>query len=253
MQAAALDPVVKPRDDSRKPRDDSRKPRDDSRSINANVIPRLDRGIQKAPSSLLTRTLFTALLASLLTACATTQPASKPANNQTMTWQQRQHQLARVHTWRLSGALAMRLPHRAFSASLNWQQKSSRNYLINLFGPLGVGAVRITGTSRLVTLKESNGKTYQARSAQTLMQKNLGWAIPVNNLYFWVRGLPAPGASSHLTFDRYHHLTQLRQSGWRIRFSSYTAKGSYDLPNKIQFSSHNLSGTLIISRWQTLG
>ena len=188
----------------------------------------------------------------LISACASTvMPASQQANDQKMTWTQRENQTDQVRSWTISGALAMKAPQRGFTANLNWQQhRNIKNYKMSLYGPLGIGAVRITSSPSQVTLMRGNGETFKASSAQALMAKNLGWNIPVNNLYYWVRGLPAPGAASNKSFDKYHHLTRLQQSGWSIHFLRYTAVGKYDLPNKIIFRNRQLSGTLVISGWK---
>lgn len=189
---------------------------------------------------------------SLLSACASfVTPAGRSANNETMSWQARKTQLNRIHAWRISGAVAIKTKQQAFTASLNWRQRNYANFKIYLFGPLGMGAVTLFGAPSNVVLHANNQK-YTAQSASQLLQQQLGWQLPVNNLYYWVRGLPAPGSVNRIRYDRFHHITYLNQRGWRIHYLQYTGVGRYDLPSKIYLQNRYMSGRLIISRW-TIG
>lgn len=55
---------------------------------------------------------------------------------------------------------------------------------------------------------------------------------------------------SHQKFDAYHHLTQLKQSGWTIRYLRYTGVKNTDLPSKIFLTYPKLSLRIVVSQWQ---
>ena len=82
------------------------------------------------------------------------------------------------------------------------------------------------------------------------MQQVLGWQLPVTNLYFWVRGLPAPNSSASTTFDPYHHLIELEQQGWQIQYERYTAIQGIDLPSKLRLKRGQLQVKIVISSWK---
>lgn len=189
-------------------------------------------------------TLLTLLL---LTACATL-PSSKTAYNQNIPWPTRVKQLTKIKTWQLSGKVAVQLPQQSMSAYLNWQQQN-KLYHLNLFGPLGIGAVNITGKPGQFILKNSEGETLTARSPEKLIEQGLGWRLPVSDLYFWIRGLPDPKLNSQKQFDRYHHLTTLKQNGWTIKYLRYTGTHGVDLPSQMLLSRPQLSLQLIIAHW----
>jgi len=191
--------------------------------------------------------IATLLCCLLLTGCVTI-PAKRGALNQQLSWQSRQAQLSHLTRWQLNGAVAIETAQHGQSASLIWQQQL-QHYQIDLFGPLGAGHVILKSNKQGVTLT-SNGKHYQSHTAEALMQQILGWHLPVSNLYFWVRGLPAPRLKYKIKFDAYHHIIELQQQGWHIFYQQYTEVDGIDLPSKLTLQSDNLKVKFIISRWQ---
>lgn len=184
----------------------------------------------------------------IITACATL-PAGKQANNQKLSWQQRQAQLSPLTAWDIQGAVAIRQGRQGKSASLYLQQQQ-RHYNLQVFGPLGIGRHTLVGEPGNVTLTDSDGKTIHTNSPEALFQAELGWSLPISNLYFWLRGLPAPHLDKHIQFDQYHHILQLQQQGWVIDYRQYTAVDQYDLPSEITMRYGDLLVKIIISQWQ---
>lgn len=183
----------------------------------------------------------------LLTACAT-MPAKQAARNQNLTWPQRQAQLQTIKDWQLTGALAYRTPNGGQSASLVWHQ-AQKKYQINVFGPLGVGRTNLQGILNKNVVLTRDGKTFTARTPEVLMQQQLGWHLPISNLYYWVRGLPAPDITKSIQFDEFHHITNLIQQGWTISYERYTAVNGIDLPSKFTLQHGNLIVKVVISKW----
>ncbi len=182
-----------------------------------------------------------------LSACAAI-PARQAPMNHHINWTARQKQLQKIQTWYIQGAIGIKTPQKSFSASLNWQQHRS-HYLINLFGPLGIGAVAIRGQKGYVRLKTTKHQVFTAKSPEQLLQKQLGWHLPISDLHYWIRGLPVPNSASKKYFDVYHHLIRLEQAHWKIQYLGYTAVNKVDLPNKIFLTAPQLSLRIVISQW----
>jgi len=179
----------------------------------------------------------------------TTMPAYPGAYNQPMSWRARRTQLNRIHHWQLEGAIAIKTPQKTLSAYLNWQQFSS-HYQLTLFGPFGIGTVTMKGSKNQFSLQTPDRKIYRARNPETLIRQQLGWTLPVSNLYFWIRGLPAPHHNAQKRFDAYHHLTALKQQGWSIEYLKYTGIHGTDLPTKIILMNANIKLRIVISQWK---
>lgn len=193
---------------------------------------------------------LTALLMLTLTACAT-MPTPESAYNQKMSWPHRAATLKKINRWKMEGAVAVHLPQNALSAYLNWQQ-DNQHYTLHLFGPLGIGAVNITGQPGSFILRNSKGQTFKANSPEQLIQNEMGWTLPLSDLYYWIRGLPDPKMQALKQFDAFHHLIKLNQSGWDIRYLQYAGIHNVDLPSKITLSNKQISLRIIINRWDLL-
>lgn len=191
-------------------------------------------------------TLFTIIL---LSGCAHVTPVSSPSAP-VNSWQEQKKSVQRIQSWNTTGAIGVRTAQESNSGRFNWQQRGSQNYQIDLFGPLGMGNIRIIGTPSEVILRTAKQKQYTAANAEQLLQQQLGWKLPVNNLYYWARGLPVPGIPARTEFDNSHRLTSLQQAGWQIQYLGYQSVAGVDLPAKIFMSYPRLNVRLVIKQWQ---
>lgn len=154
-----------------------------------------------------------------------------------------------LSSWELSGAIAARNQKKGWTASLNWLQQGANQYQIRLFGPLGGGTVLIENNDGVVTYVDGP-KKITSRNADELLQKQTGIRLPVHSLYYWVRGLPAPGAVQSSQYDQDAHLVSLLQAGYTINYINYTSVNNVDLPSKVQLQGHGVVIKLIIKRWK---
>lgn len=184
----------------------------------------------------------------LLTACAPPRPASEAPLNEPMPLAKREKETAHISSWVLSGGLAAKSPEKAWTASLNWQQTGINHYQIRLFGPLGSGTIIIEKSGQTITYKDGP-KTVSSTNADELLYQQTGVRIPVRNLYYWVRGLKAPGAVQSTRYDQYNHLVTLKQAGYTIQYAKYTSINGVDLPSKIHLQGHHIKVKLIIKQW----
>ena len=198
----------------------------------------------------LKKLLFLSLIICLLGGCVSLRPDTTSVAFQKIPWPERQAQLHTVKAWSINGAVSIQQHKKTTLANANWQQQARHHYSILLTGPLSMGGAKLVGRSSGVTLIQANGNTYHGKTPEVLMQQRLGWQMPVSQLYYWVRGLPAPGHVNGVTFDQYEHLNQLVQYGWHIHYRQYTHVRGIDLPSLITLSRSDVRITLAIKRWQ---
>ncbi|PCO05435.1 outer membrane lipoprotein LolB [Microbulbifer flavimaris] len=183
-------------------------------------------------------------LVALLSACATQTPQPPVAAEQPV---------MQLQQWTIKGKLGVRSPNDNGSANLTWLQQSEPNYRIHLSGPLGAGATVISGTPAGVSLKRGDDPTTHATSPSQLTALTLGWPLPVEEMFYWVRGLPAPGQTSGEQRDAQGLLQTLQQAGWQLNFSGYQNVGAYVLPTRIKAETRQAAGpvkvTLVIKEW----
>lgn len=192
--------------------------------------------------------IYIILFSLFLSACAslTTSPV--------LSWPVRQQQLNAVKQWNLKGSIHIndRLDNttRSGTASFNWRQRCN-NYTLNLLGTLGIGSAQIQGSPQNVILKTSNNERYEAPDADQLVARYLGWSLPITNLYYWIRGLPAPNVTiTTRAFDRAQRLRKLQQQGWTIDYLNYRVINGIELPQQILLTREQLNIRITTRRWE---
>jgi outer membrane lipoprotein LolB len=193
----------------------------------------------------LRHTLFLFLLISLLfSGCSTL----KPVTYHDRSWETRAAELNQLKDFTAQGVISIHEGKEAEKASFHLVQQGEQ-YQLSLYGPLGMGRNVIKGDTQGVSLTDSSGKIFTAASPEALLKKETGWSLPLSNLQYWIRGLPAPRQSRVSKWDVYHHLEQLQQQDWQIHYEHYMQVEGYDLPRKIRFERKGLEVILVINKW----
>jgi len=196
------------------------------------------------------RYLLLGCIALLFSACASQKQQPQPQPPATV---ESPTSVAQLQHWTIKGKLGVRSPDENGSANLNWQQRTASNYRINLSGPLGAGATVITGSPAGVNLQRGDDPPMQAPSAAQLTMQTLGWPLPIDEMFYWVRGLAAPGPAANQQRNAQGQLQSLQQSGWQLNFSDYQNRGPYVLPTRINASTRGAAGPvtvkLVIKEW----
>ena len=164
-------------------------------------------------------------------------------------WQAHKQQIAPLDAWQINGKLGIRSEQESGSAILFWLQRQDY-FDIHLSGPLGQGSTRLTGRQGAVSLEIASRGTFKATTAEALMQQQLGWSLPVENLLWWVRGLPAPHSKSHVQLNDDSLLATLEQDQWLVEYLSYRNENGLQLPERIKLTGAGLNITLVIKQWQ---
>ncbi|WP_036188596.1 lipoprotein insertase outer membrane protein LolB [Marinimicrobium agarilyticum] len=198
------------------------------------------------------RLLLGAAIVALAAGCAQ-QPSIEPVEN----WDAHRAAASALHSWTLSGKLGVRVPDDSGSARLRWKQQQEE-YRIDLSGPFGQGRVIIDTTESGVRLRQGGEPPLEASSAEDLLWQATGWRLPVEDLTYWVRGIPAPG-SDHVIAARTENglVRQLEQSGWTLHYEEYqrveqtTRRGlrTLPLPGRIVAERGDTRLTLIVYDW----
>ncbi len=191
--------------------------------------------------------LAATILTALLAGCASIEPPLDYPNYLKKPWKIRKVKLAEEVCWNISGAVSVTSNGKTQMGSFSWKQRQNV-YAINFYGPLNLGAFGLKGTPEGVILYKPNG-AFSAPNAETIMQQQMGWYLPVSNMFYWVRGLPAPGSKGAESYDDFGHLVLLQQEGWTIQYQAFQNQGEADLPRKIIMDNGALHVKLVIKNW----
>lgn len=157
--------------------------------------------------------------------------------------------LSPLTSWMFNGAIAVQDKNKSLTASINWQQQGVNNYQIRLFGPLGGGSILINKKNKLVYFNDGK-KLLSANNASALLRAQTGIFLPVESLYYWVQGLPAPGKVLSFKRDNDNCLIELNQQGYIVNYADYIKTNNRFLPKQIKLQGHDVVSKLVISSWK---
>jgi len=166
--------------------------------------------------------------------------------------------------WRYSAKVGISTPEAREQANLVWQFADQANQ-VRLFGPLGVGAIKIDFDQYGVVLSDSRRVLHRGDSAEALMKEIVGWPIPIDALSYWLFALPLPDKAFQYQDNESGALRKLRQLGWEIEYTAYKQyvlnesqspieeRRQEYLPSKIIASKEDENGGLVVVKLITKG
>jgi outer membrane lipoprotein LolB len=188
------------------------------------------------------RVLFILLSCAVLAACVTTRRAPAPP---AAGWDQRVADLQRLASWQLDGRAAVAVATQGWQATLNWQQRGE-SAEVHLSGPLGVGALMLKRTPEGLSL--NGAPPSDAVLAQ--LQERLGFTLPIDQLRFWLLGVPDPGATFELKRNDQERASQLIQGEWTIDYDRYMPVDGDLLPAHLVLNREGVRVRIAVDRWQ---
>lgn len=157
-------------------------------------------------------------------------------------------ELYTLDSWQAKGKLGTRYQGKNESAFFSWTQ-IGEDYTIHLYGPLGQGSVYLYKEGNQFRI-ESKDINEEAGSPEELLLRTTGLHLPVSNLAFWLRGLPATSVSAtHTQYYDSGDIKQLKQQGWEILYRSYIPAYGLSMPEKIIAKRKDLKLTVSIKSW----
>jgi outer membrane lipoprotein LolB len=161
-------------------------------------------------------------------------------------WEARRAALQRLHAFTLQGRLA-ETGLVSFGGTLSWMQ-DGESFQARFFGPLGVGAVAISGTPQEMEVRSKDGST-RTRDPEAFMQQQFGWSLPLRGLRYWVLGLPAPGGETQLKLDESGRILALKQDGWELDYAEYQDVDGLGLPKKFTIGDSDRGFKVFVDQW----
>jgi len=204
----------------------------------------------------LARTLAALMVLATLGACTTIQIDPLPegmTDQPPANWTTRAASLGELDHWKLTGKLAVRQPSESGTAIINYWIQDGEAYDLALSSSfLGMGSTTLKGVPGFIELTLPDGETYRSGEPEALVEAATGWQLPLENLTWWIRGLPSPASDYRLLFDNQGTLAMIRQNGWEIRYDRWqTFLASYPaLPARITALKEDKRVRLVVSDWQ---
>ena len=156
----------------------------------------------------------------------------------------RRSELLTMQDWSLQGKLAVRSDQGNASLRFSWAQTREKFDLI-LTGPLGQVLARVSGERGKVTLLSAGNEPVISEDVESLIFQLWGWQLPVNQMRFWVRGLPAPDVPHDVDYHADGSTRKLQQLGWQVRYLRYRE----GLPVRLELLRSAVKLLLVVKEW----
>jgi outer membrane lipoprotein LolB len=193
------------------------------------------------------RKLLWATVVVMLASCRTV-PVQSPATSQV--WEVRRPQLQARDRFQLKGRVAVATGSDGFNARLRWTQDGKQTHM-SLDGPLGAGGVQVTSDGSAVSIVTSRGDHLDNDAAKTELANRLGFDPPIDNLRYWVLGVPEPNHPAQESLDPQQRLATLAQDGWQIQYTDYVSVGGEWLPSKLTLQRQGVRVRLVVDGWNS--
>ncbi|MBR7890012.1 outer membrane lipoprotein LolB [Marinomonas sp. A79] len=186
------------------------------------------------------RTLCLLTLTAAISACSTkpTGPIVPPPTDANA-----------ITKWETSGRVGIRTQDDAISGNFSWE-RDPKTFALDIVGPFGQGAIKLNKNAEGVVSLAYDDVVKIGSDPAALLQQELGWAFPVDQVTFWIRGLPSPTSPAQLNHDPDSNLlSTIEQDGWLITYNNFTDVNGLALPQKMQVSNPPFKVNLIINQW----
>jgi outer membrane lipoprotein LolB len=183
----------------------------------------------------------------LLSACMTTRraPLSPSPGAAPAAWEQRLPALQQLAAWKLDGRAAVAVGNQGWQASLDWQERGPLAE-VHLAGPFGVGALTLKRTPEGLSL--NGAPPSDAVVAQ--VQERLGFELPLDNLRYWLLGVPAPDTPFEVARDERDRARQLTQAGWQVVYEKYMPVAGDVLPALMVLTREGVRVRIVVDHWE---
>jgi outer membrane lipoprotein LolB len=196
--------------------------------------------------TVLTRAALIVLGVTLLAACAGRSMRPLPIDPGT-TRSEREQRVSLIDTWEFKGKIAVSDGRDSGSGHVVWQQQG-QDFTIQVRAPVSRQTWRLAGSPGDVTLDGLEGGPRHGVDASDLLQREVGWVMPVSDLGHWVLGLPGNGPLTLAEFDGAGLPSRIVQHGWTVEYRAWH-DGEPRLPRKVFASNGDRRVRLVVESW----
>ena len=164
-------------------------------------------------------------------------------------WPARRSALQALDRWTLDGRMAVAAESEGFSGGFNWRQ-DGETAAIELRGPMGGKAMSIRVEGRHLAITDDQGRLIDGEAAEKRIADELGQPLPINEMRYWLVGVPAPDAPHLESFGAGRRLATLEQGGWQVRYLRYDSVGPLVLPARLEIETEGLRLRVAVADWR---
>ena len=184
-----------------------------------------------------------------LAGCRTTPPPAPVIGpGAEAPWQEQYAALAKLNQYSLNGRVAVAASGQGFTANLRFRRQPDRSEMM-LDGPMGIGGYRITLERDELEVFASNGEQLDGATARAELEQRLGVALPIEDLHWWLLGVPAPGPAERNQAEG-EEIRDFQQNGWHVSIQSRTPALGFSLPQRLTAERDGARMKLMVESWR---
>lgn len=164
-------------------------------------------------------------------------------------WPEQRAALVKLDRYGLNGRVAVAANGQGFSAGLRYAQLPHGSSLA-LDGPLGIGGIRVELDGQDLEVATSRGEKLDGDAARSELERRLGFALPLEELRWWLLGVPAPGEASLDQDASTGEIHGFRQNGWQVSIAARAPGLGFALPQRLTAEREGTRLKLLVERWQ---
>lgn len=200
------------------------------------------------------------MLIAVLSACQTIEPQQQDRvwlTDETV-FAQRQADFESQPAWQYTAKVGVVTDQVQEQANIVWNFSDQANS-VRLFGPFGVGQIKLEFDQYGVQLSDNDGVIHRGlesdgMTAEKLLTDITQLPIPINALAYWLFVLPAPDSVFTYQLNEQGNLSTLKQLGWQISFSDYRDYAGNVLPRRLtavrEGQTRPVTVKLVSKSWQ---
>ena len=150
--------------------------------------------------------------------------------------------------WVAAGRVATSVDGESYSGRVDWDQRSC-GMVLSFSGPFGIGGFELAGDGERMRLRTSAGDDLLLEDPEQDLYLLVGWAVPVDQMRYWILGVPAPEPAFDVTLGDDGRPALIEQGGWRIRFDGLREQGDLLLPRRVDASSGHAQLRFALESW----
>lgn len=168
----------------------------------------------------------------------------------TVEWQAHQAHLEKMNQFDATGKIGFRSPDDRISVSFNWKHTPDMSQL-KLINVLGKTLLTMTITENGAKVVTSENEVYQNKSANALFYQLTNIVFPVEQMQFWIKGLPSEADSFAL--NETHTLSSLSkkigQESWKMNYARYQDIQDIPLPYQMTLEKPDTTLKIVVTNW----
>ncbi len=187
------------------------------------------------------------MLISLLSSCAT-KPKVEHAS---LNWQQQVKLMKQISNWTLKARIAVKKGNDNNSSSINWQHHKDTQRL-KFYGALGTSYGELYQNKDRATLTLSADEIYEANSLDALVDRVLGYPLPISHLDKWLLAMPSSEIDSQIIYGAMGFPRKFKYKQWTIEYNKYKRFSGFKgltLPSKLKITDGQISVRISVRGW----